>query len=95
MKLILSKNVDDLGSIGDLVNVRAGYARNYLLPRGFGLVANEENRNALEHHQKTLTKKKAKFLTEAKTLASAIEKTSVTVAKQVGEDEKIFGSVLD
>ena len=93
MKLILNKDVDTLGRIGDLVNVRPGYARNYLLPRGFALMANEENEAALAHYKRQFEKKKATLLTEAKTLASAIEKTSVTVTKLVGEDERIFGSV--
>ncbi len=93
MKLILNKDVDALGRIGDLVNVRPGYARNYLLPRGFALMANEENQAALAHFKRQLEKKKSTLLSEAKTLASSIEKTSVTVTKQVGEDERIFGSV--
>lgn len=93
MKLILNKNVDDLGGVGDIVNVRPGYARNYLLPRGLAILANEENQSALEHHKRTLNKKRLKLLQDAKSLASSIEKTSVTVAKQVGEDERIFGSV--
>lgn len=93
MKLILTQEVSNLGSIGDVVNVRNGYARNFLLPRGLAAVANEENKAALAHHKRVLDKKREKVLAAAKELASKIEKTSVTVAKQVGEDEKIFGSV--
>lgn len=93
MRVILSQNVSNLGAIGDLVNVRNGYARNYLLPRGLASVANEGNKKALAHQIKILEKRKEESLKQAKELAAAIEKTSVTVAKQVGEDEKIFGSV--
>jgi large subunit ribosomal protein L9 len=93
MKVILSQEVENLGNIGDLVNVRNGFARNYLLPRGLAAVANEGNQAALEHHKRALEKKKAIALAAAKELAAQIEKTSVTVTKQVGEDEKIFGSV--
>ncbi|MEY4631626.1 MAG: hypothetical protein RIQ81_1746 [Pseudomonadota bacterium] len=93
MKVILSHDVDSLGRVGDIVNVRNGYARNFLLPRGLGMPANEENEAALAHHKRILDRKRAALLAEAKKLATAIEKTSVTVAKQVGEDEKIFGSV--
>lgn len=93
MRLILSQNVDSLGSIGDIVTVKAGYARNFLIPRGIGVVANEGNEKALKQQLKVLDKKKQELLAEAKKVAAGIEKTSVTVAKQVGEDEKIFGSV--
>ena len=93
MKVILTQEVDTLGSIGDIVNVRNGYARNYLLPRGLASVANESNKAALDHQKRVLDKRRAAVLATAKELGSQIEKTSVTVAKQVGEDEKIFGSV--
>ncbi len=93
MKVILNHDVDSLGRVGDIVNVRNGYARNFLLPRGLCMQANEENQAALAHHKRILDKKRAAMLSEAKKAATAIEKTSVTVTKQVGEDEKIFGSV--
>lgn len=56
MKVILSHDVDSLGRVGDIVNVRNGYARNYLLPRGLCLLANEENEAALAHHKRVLAK---------------------------------------
>ncbi|MCX6128845.1 MAG: 50S ribosomal protein L9 [Proteobacteria bacterium] len=93
MRLILSQNVENLGRIGELVRVKNGYARNFLIPRGLGMVANEGNQAALNHQLRLLEKKKALILGEAKKQASLIEKISVTVTKQVGEDEKIFGSV--
>ena len=93
MKLILNTEVQHLGTIGDIVKVRPGYARNYLIPRGLAVVANEGNKKALDHQLRILEKRKADILAEAKKLASSIERVSVTVTKQVGEDEKIFGSV--
>ncbi len=93
MKLILSQNVENLGRIGDIVKVKNGYARNFLIPRGLGAVANEGNQASLNHQIRLLEKKKAIILADAKKAASNIEKVSVTVTKQVGEDEKIFGSV--
>jgi len=93
MKLILSQDVDTLGTVGDVVNVRNGYARNFLLPRKLGVAANERNKAALDHQVRQLEKKKAVALDGARKKASAIEKISVTVTKQVGEEEKIFGSV--
>ncbi len=93
MRVILNHDVQALGNIGEIVNVRNGYARNFLLPRGLASLANESNEAQLKHHRRQLDKKKAVLLAESKTLAAAIEKTSVTVYKQVGEDERIFGSV--
>ena len=93
MKLILSHNVESLGVIGDIVKVKGGYARNFLVPRGLAVVANEGNEKALKQQLKVLEKKKQQILDEAKKFAGQIEKVSITVAKQVGEDEKIFGSV--
>jgi len=93
VRLILNQDVPALGSIGDLVTVKGGFARNYLIPRGFAVVANERNKAELDHQIKILEKKRAEQLGEAKKLAAQIEKASVTVAKQVGEEEKIFGSV--
>jgi len=93
MKVILNQDVSTLGRIGEIVNVRNGYARNYLLPRGIAGMANEANEAALKHHRRILDKKKAHLLAEAKAQAAQIEKIAVTVYKQTGEDERIFGSV--
>ncbi len=93
MKVILVQEVSNLGSIGDVVNVRNGYARNFLVPRGLAAVASAASEQALAHHKRVLEKRREKVLAGAKGIATAIEKTSVTVTKQVGEDEKIFGSV--
>jgi large subunit ribosomal protein L9 len=93
MRVILSHDIPTLGKIGEIVVVKNGYARNYLIPRGFAAMANEANEAHLNHQKRQLEKKKQVLLTEAKTQASVIEKTSVTVYKQVGEDERIFGSV--
>lgn len=93
MRVILSETVSNLGAVGSLVNVKDGYARNYLFPRGLAIVANERNKTELDHQIRVFEKRRAKALGEAKALASKIEKVSITVSKQVGEDEKIFGSV--
>ena len=93
MKVILNQDVASLGRIGEIVSVRNGYARNFLLPRGVAALANEANEAELKHQRRILDKKKAKLLADAKALAAQIEKVSVTVYKQTGEDERIFGSV--
>ncbi|MCB9228775.1 MAG: 50S ribosomal protein L9 [Deltaproteobacteria bacterium] len=95
MKLILTEDVPSLGSIGSIVSVKGGYGRNFLLPRGFAVPANESNTKQLEHHKRVLKAKKEKVLAEKRALAAKIEKLSLEVAKQVGEDERIFGSVTN
>lgn len=93
MKLILTEDVPSLGTIGNIVNVRDGYARNFLLPRSLAIPANESNTKQLEHQKRVLSARREKVLAEMKTLAASIEKLSLEVSKQVGEDERIFGSV--
>jgi len=93
MKVILTHDVPNLGSIGEIVQVKDGYARNYLLPRSLAAVANEANKAQLDHQRRVLEKRREKALAAARLVAQQIEKVSVTVVKQVGEDERIFGSV--
>ena len=93
MKVILTNDIPKLGGIGSIVNVKKGYARNFLIPRSYAVLANESNASELEHRKRVLAKKRERILSETKVKASAIEKLSITVTKQVGEDERIFGSV--
>ncbi len=93
MKVILNKDIPALGTTGEIVNVKTGFARNYLFPRRLAVLASERNKAMVQHTLRILEKKKALELAEAKKLAALVEKASVTVAKQVGEGDKIFGSV--
>ncbi len=93
MKIILRKNFDQLGKIGDVVTVKDGYARNFLIPRGIAYVATEGNMKALEAEKKAYLKKLQKEQKEAETLAAEIEKLQITIPVKVGEDDKLFGSV--
>lgn len=93
MKVILTKDVDSLGAMGSIVRVKDGYARNYLIPRSFAVVANDSNRKELEHHQREIAAKREKLISEMKSLAQKIEKLRVVVQKQTGEEDRIFGSV--
>src|SRR6476646_7232492 len=93
MKVILRENVENLGKTGDIVKVSDGYARNYLLPRNLVFVADEQNVAAIEHHKKSLAKKRERDNTEAREVAKKIEGYSCTIARKVGENEKLFGSV--
>lgn len=93
MKVILRKDFEQLGKIGDLVEVKDGYARNFLFPRHIAYVATKGNLAALEEEKKQVVKKEAKELEAAQNIATELEKVSVTIPVKVGEEDKIFGSV--
>jgi len=82
-----------LGKIGDVVDVKDGYARNFLIPRQIAYLATEGNIKALEEEKKVVAKKEAANLDNARNLAAELEKISITIPVKVGEEEKIFGSV--
>lgn len=93
MKLILRKNFNLLGQVGEIVDVKDGYARNFLIPRQIAYPATAGNLRALEEEKKQIAKKESKNLAAAQELSTELEKVSVTIPVTVGEDEKIFGSV--
>ena len=93
MKIILRKNYDQLGKIGDLVDVKNGFARNFLLPRQIAYIATKGNVRALEEEKHQLAKKEVKELEAAKILGAELETVSITIPVKVGEEDKIFGSV--
>ncbi len=93
MKVILRQDFDKLGKLGDIVVVKDGYARNYLIPRNIGYAATKGNLQALEEEKKQHENRQKKEFHQAEKLAVELEKTSVTLKVKVGEDEKLFGSV--
>ncbi|MBI9073154.1 MAG: 50S ribosomal protein L9 [Melioribacteraceae bacterium] len=93
MKVILRKDFDQLGKIGEIVEVKDGYALNFLLPRNIAYAALKGNIRALEEEKKQMSKKQAKELDDAKVFSSELEKVSVTIPVKVGEEDKIFGTV--
>jgi len=93
MKVILRKDVDTLGKIGDVITVKDGYARNYLIPRSIAYLATDSNVKALEEEKKQQSRRLEKEKKSSETLAGDLEKTSVTIKMKVGEDDKLFGSV--
>ncbi|MBJ6799411.1 50S ribosomal protein L9 [Geomonas propionica] len=95
MKVILKENVEHLGNIGDIVKVAPGYARNFLLPKGFAIEATEKNAKALEHAKRHLEYKKNKVLEAAKLVAAKIEGLTLAIAHQAGADDKLFGAVTN
>ena len=93
MKIILKKEVPFVGEAGDVVEVKTGYARNYLIPQGFATVATP---SALKQHEETLRQrahKEAKIVADAQALAAKIEAVEVKLAAKVGESGKLYGAV--
>jgi large subunit ribosomal protein L9 len=95
MKVILKENVEHLGSIGDIVKVAPGYARNFLLPKAFAIEATEKNAKELAHTKKHLEYKKNRVLEAAKLLAAKVEGLALSIAHQSGADDKLFGAVTN
>ena len=93
MKVILRQNHETLGQIGDVVEVKNGFGRNFLIPNKIAYAALKGNVRALAEEKKTFDKKKQHEITTAEKLASELEKVSVSIPVQVGEEDKIFGSV--
>ncbi|HZZ85269.1 MAG TPA: 50S ribosomal protein L9 [Anaeromyxobacteraceae bacterium] len=93
MKLILREDVDNLGKGGELVEVKPGYGRNYLLPRGLAVLANPRNVRELEHQKAVAEAKAAKLKASAQAVAKRIAETPVSLKRKVGEQEKLYGSV--
>ncbi len=93
MKIILRQDYQKLGKIGDVVDVKDGFARNFLLPRNIGYQATAGNVRALEEEKKQHAVRQDKEAVKARNLAQELEKTSVTLKMKVGEDERLFGTV--
>lgn len=93
MLVILRENVENLGRIGDLVNVSNGYARNFLIPKKLVAVADPANVKMIENQKKVLEKKRIAARAVSEELAKKISDQSVTIARKVGEHDKLFGSV--
>ncbi len=93
MKVILNEEMENLGKAGDLVTVADGYGRNYLLPRGLAVLATARSVKQLEHQKKVVGDRQAKVVSELSKVKQAIERVSVTITAQVGEEGKLFGSV--
>ena len=93
MKLILREDVYNLGKGGDLVEVKPGYGRNYLIPRGLAVLANPKNIREVEHQKAVAAAKAAKLRASAEAVAKRLADTPLTFQRKVGEQEKLYGSV--
>ena len=93
MKVILTEDIPKLGKTGDTVEVARGYGRNYLVPQGKALLASSKNVKALEHKRRLLRGKAEMMRKEAEGLAEKIKGITVSVARKVVEEGKLYGSV--
>ncbi len=93
MKVILQKDIPNLGDAGDIKEVADGYARNFLLPKNLVLVANEASKKAIEHQKKLIKIKKEKRKKNSEKLADSLSGMELTIKAQVGEEGKLFGAI--
>lgn len=95
MEVILREDVQNLGTVGDLVKVKPGYARNYLLPRGLAVAADRRNVHVLEHQKRVVGDKREHDRRLAETAALKLSSLRVTINARAGEEGKLFGSVTN
>lgn len=95
MKVILQEDVANLGATGSVVDVADGYGRNFLLPRKLAVLADERNTRRLEHQRRIAAQRQAKVVAAARELAAKVSGTAVTIKRQVGAENKLFGSVTN
>jgi large subunit ribosomal protein L9 len=93
MEVILKKNVDKLGYANDVVSVKPGYGRNFLIPQGYAILATASAKKAHEDMMKQKSHKETKLVAEAEEIASKIAGLTVTISTKAGENGKIFGSI--
>jgi large subunit ribosomal protein L9 len=93
MQIILKEDMDNLGKSGEVVNVRTGYGRNYLLPRGLAVLATAGDIARVEHEKRVIAARTSKLAKEAQAEADRLSQVTVSIPHAVGEEDKLFGSV--
>lgn len=95
MEVILKEDILNLGKMGEVVRVRDGYARNYLLPQGLVLTANKKNLKSFEHQKRVIAGQRERIVKQARTLGEKLAAVSLRIPVKVGEEGKLFGSVTN
>jgi large subunit ribosomal protein L9 len=95
MEVILKEDIANVGKIGEVVRVRDGYARNYLLPRGLVMLANKKNIKTFEHRKKIVADQKQKIMRQAQAIGAELTGATVSISMRAGEEGKLFGSVTN
>ena len=93
MEIILKKDVENLGLEFDTVNVKPGYARNFLIPQGYALLATPKNKAALEATLEARKEEEAKLIAAATAIIEKLKATTISISAKVGTGDKIFGSI--
>ncbi len=93
MKVILREDIHRLGKSGEIVTVKDGFARNYLLPRKMAMLANEKNVKQVEHDRTVISARQSKLKGSAQQEAAKLEALSVKITRKVGQQDKLYGSV--
>ena len=93
MEVILKKDVENLGFIDDIVNVKPGYGRNYLIPNKLAIIATPSEKKVLQENLKQKEQKNQKLVLELESTKKKIESLTLQIKSKVGEDKKLFGSV--
>ncbi len=93
MQVILKEDVKSLGKMGDIVNVKDGYARNYLIPKGIAVIADTRNIKALEHEKRKIQEAARRARASAEELASRLSSVKIVIGAKAGEEGKLFGSI--
>jgi len=93
MDVILREDIANLGSRGEVVNVAAGYARNFLLPKRLAVPATDSNKKIVEQERQSHLRKEAKQKNEAEDLGKMLNGVTVTISQKAGENDQLFGSV--
>ena len=93
MEVVLKEDIENLGHMGDVVKVKDGYARNYLLPRGLVVLANSKNLKALEHEQRMIGQRRERLTKEAQGISDKLAGVSLEFTAKAGEEGRLFGSV--
>jgi large subunit ribosomal protein L9 len=93
MQVILTEDMGKLGTMGTLVDVKPGYARNFLLPQKKAVAANPKNVASIEHQRRLIERNRAQIKATAAATAARLGNMSITIARKVGDQEKLFGSV--
>lgn len=95
MEVILKEDIPNVGKMGEVVRVRDGHARNYLLPRGMVLIANKKNLKSFEHEKRVIAEQRQRVVTQAQSLGEKLAALSLVVQVKAGEEGKLFGSVTN
>jgi len=93
MQVILREDMENLGKSGEVVTVKPGYGRNYLLPKGFAVSATEADVKRVAHEKRVIAARNAKLAKDAQAEADRLNQVSVSIAVAVGEEDRLFGSV--